>query len=366
MHLRYSDEQSLIQEAARGLMGKYGTHDARLAAEALPSRYDPALWQSIVEMGWLEAADGDGENFETLAILNEELGRVAVATPMLRVMAALLLLAAIDNPTARTLREKILKGDTLVVGAPIAAHGRKQGDAIRLDAPPQLVEWANVASHFVVATTLEDGSRALCLVARDATGVDLGEADLVDNIGGAWLGLHDVACTGDCVITTKLDDATFDQWNTRVTLLQAAEATAAAQGALDLTLGYVKERTQFGRAIGSFQAIQHGLADVKAAVDAAWLVTWEGIADVAVGEPPADLGGMAAWLALRALERAAVAGSQYHGGMGMVLEYPMQHYYRRAAATPARVGTEWELLGRTASIYIDNAIEGKKSAFELQ
>ncbi len=366
MQLRYSDEQSLIQEAARGLMSKYGTHEARRAAEALPGHYDPALWQAILEMGWLEAADGDDDSFETLAILNEELGRVAVATPLLRVSAVLLLLAAIGQPAAQKVREEILKGGALVVSAPIAARGRRDGDTIHLDAEPQIVEWANAAARFVIIAALEDGSRVVCVVSRDATGVELQDADLVDNVGGAWLSLRDATCTGDQIIATQLADTAFSQWNTRVALLQAAEATAAAQGALDLTLDFVKERKQFGRAIGSFQAIQHGLADVKAAVDAAWLVTWEGIAGVATGEPPADQGGMAGWLALRALERATVAGSQYHGGMGMVLEYPMQYYYRRAAAAPARMGSEWELLGRTASVYVDNAVEGKKSAFERQ
>jgi alkylation response protein AidB-like acyl-CoA dehydrogenase len=365
MQLRYSEEQSLIQEAARGLMGRYGTHDARLQAEASPDGYDPALWQAIVEMGWLEAADGDGGNFETLAILNEELGRVAVATPLLRVTAVLLLLAAIAQPAAQKLRDDILKGGSLVVGAPLAARGRKDGDTIRLDAEPQLVEWANAAKAFVVLATLDDGSCAVCVVARDTAGAELRDADMVDNIGGAWLRLCDVTCAAEQIITTTLDDAALRYWNTRVTLLQAAEATASAQGALDLTLGFVKDRTQFGRAIGSFQAIQHGLADVKAAIDAAWLVTWEGVAGISVGEPPADQGGMAGWLALRALERAAVAGSQFHGGIGMVREYPMQYYYRRAAAAPARIGTEWDLLGRTASVYVDNAVEGKKSAFEV-
>lgn len=366
MQLRYSDEQTLIQDAARGLMGKYGTHEARLEAEAAPKGYDPALWEEILKMGWLEAADGDGENFETLAILNEELGRAVVATPFQRVVAGLLLLAEIPQSTAtRKLRDDVVRGNAIIVSAPVAAHGRMDGDAITLDCEPQLVEWANAATRFLIIAELDDGSRAVCLVGRDAPGVELGKAALVDNINGAWLTLRGAACAGDDVVLTKLDDAVFDKWTTCLTLLQAAEATAVAQGALDLTLGYVKERTQFGRAIGSFQAIQHGLADVKSGIEAAWLAVWEGVSGVAVGEPPADQGAMAAWLALRALERSAVAGSQYHGGTGMVREYPMQHYYRRAAAMPARMGTEWELLGRVASEYVDNAINGKKSAFAV-
>src|SRR5438477_5673550 len=119
MEMRYSEEQRLIQDAARALLGEKVTHEARLAAEASSAGYDRELWRQIVELGWLGAADADRANFETLAILSEELGRVVAATPFHGVVATMLLLA--EHPQCGVATKhyaSLLEGRSIAVPGP--------------------------------------------------------------------------------------------------------------------------------------------------------------------------------------------------------------------------------------------------------
>jgi len=360
MDLIYSPEQEQIRDAARGTLERHVTHEARLAAEKTESGYDPELWSQMAELGWLTAASEESA-FEMLAILAEQMGRTAVATPFPQVASAIMLLSAAElSPQGAELSAKLAAGETVTVPGPAKVTARDEG-GLRLSAGRQLVLWANTAPGFLVQAKTPAGATGLFHVRRDAPGVTISPVRLVDNVKGAWVTFDGVA--PEFTAAESVSEAELAKWNEKVLLLGAAEATACAHAAVDLTVEYVKERVQFGRAIGSFQAVQHGLADSRAFVEAAWLAVWEGVSSIALGEPRPSAGALAAWLAERAIQDAAVAGSQYHGGMGVTLEYPMHYYYRRAAATHARLGTQYDLLGKIADTYVDRAGLGAYSAF---
>ncbi|MBM3658448.1 MAG: acyl-CoA dehydrogenase, partial [Actinobacteria bacterium] len=121
-------------------------------------------------------------------------------------------------------------------------------------------------------------------------------------------------------------------------VLTAAALVGVAVGALDLGVEYAKARHQFGKPIGSFQAIAHPLADVATAVDGARLLTRE--AAWAAAEEPERLGALAAMafvFAAETAQRAAAVALHTHGGYGFMLEYDVQLHYTRAKA--------WALLG---------------------
>lgn len=357
MDLQYSPEQEQIRDAARGMLERHVTHEARLAAEATASGYDPELWSQMAELGWMTAAT-DESTFEMLAILAEQIGRTAVASPFLSVAASVMLLSAAPlSAQGEELNGKLAAGEAVVVPGPakVTAAGAT------LSAERQLVLWANTAGGFLVHAPTAAGGTGVFYVGRDAPGVTIAPVDLVDNVKGAWVSFDGVAA--DFTAAESISAAQLATWQEKVLLLGAAEATATAHGAIDLTVGYVKDRFQFGRAIGSFQAVQHGLANSRAYVEAAWLAVWEGVSAIALGEPKPAAGALAAWLAERAIQDAAVAGSQYHGGMGITREYPMQYYYRRAAATHGRLGSQYDLLGKIADSYVDRAGIGVTSVF---
>ncbi|QRX92810.1 acyl-CoA dehydrogenase family protein [Streptomyces noursei] len=126
----------------------------------------------------------------------------------------------------------------------------------------------------------------------------------------------------------------------------AAEAVGAADAALSRTVGYVKERTQFGRPIGSFQAVQHRLADLYVAVQAAYYAAWAAGGGRAVPEPGA--GALALAQALEALRAVAAEAVQLHGGIGFTWEHAAHLYFKRAACDELLLGPVHRLRARAA------------------
>ncbi|MFD0294423.1 acyl-CoA dehydrogenase family protein, partial [Streptomyces sp. NPDC127118] len=124
----------------------------------------------------------------------------------------------------------------------------------------------------------------------------------------------------------------------------AAQAVGAASSALERTVEYVKAREQFGRAIGSFQAVKHRLADlyvqVQAARSAAYYAAWG----------PADAGGLALAQALEALRITTAEAVQLHGGLGFTWEHEAHLYFKRAAADELLFGPVHRLRDRAAQL----------------
>ncbi|WIW89482.1 acyl-CoA dehydrogenase family protein [Sphingobium sp. V4] len=360
MDLRYSSEQEQVREAAKVVFSDHVSHEARLTAEQSDDGFDKALWQEIIKLEWLSAASNE-DDLETLAILAEEAGRSAVALPLLATVAAILLLQdAADGEALEEIRRSIETGERIVVPLP-NCRSRQSGENLSLTSPDQLVLWGAQTDAFLVPAISEAGVITISLVEAGTPGAHIREASLIDNLRGAWISLEDVVPTK--LISTAMTEEVLERWREKCLLLGAAEAYGAAEGAIALTTNYVKERFQFGRAIGSFQAVQHGLANAKAYSESAWLAVWEGVSGIAHGEQIPSAGALAAWLAERALQEAAVAGSQFHGGMGITREYPMQHYYRRAAAAHGRLGSQYDLLGKIADRFVDHAPTDARSAF---
>ncbi|MFE7298743.1 acyl-CoA dehydrogenase family protein [Streptomyces sp. NPDC057579] len=128
----------------------------------------------------------------------------------------------------------------------------------------------------------------------------------------------------------------------------AAEAVGAADAALTRTVGYVKERTQFGRPIGSFQAVQHRLADLYVAVQAARSAAYYAAWAAGGGRPAPGVGALALAQALEALRAVAAEAVQLHGGLGFTWEHAAHLYFKRAACDELLFGPVHRLRARAA------------------
>jgi alkylation response protein AidB-like acyl-CoA dehydrogenase len=169
----------------------------------------------------------------------------------------------------------------------------------------------------------------------------------VANQGGFPLADRDL--TGD---RTQIDggarafDAALAEWH----LLIAAWLSGLSRAALDLVTGWVKERHQFGVPIGSFQAVQHGLADLPGMVDGATLLAAQAAWALDTGESSVtgasgrQLADMALLFAADTARQVTSRAVQYHGGLGVALEHDAQLFYRRAHAYPLLAGAPRHLL----------------------
>ena len=366
MQFAFTEDQNLIRETARGFLDERATL-AQLRKDMESAQgYDPELWRSIVgEMGWAglslpEAVGGSGLGMVELAILHEELGRCLYGGPFLASagVASALLLECPPSAARDGLLSNLAAGATIAAAAVTGDSGR--ADAVAIGAElhdaatgPQLQGHAafvlngNCADVFViVAHDRRKGHEGLALVAveRDAQGLVVSTLPAMDSTR-PYARLTFDAVAPHVVLASGGGSVERGSQIAQVAL--AAEQLGSMQAVFDLTTGYVSQRVQFGRPIGSFQAIKHRLADMLVIVEAARSAVY--YAACVVDEYRADPANVAAELA----EAAAlvkvycssgfhdVAGNaiQLHGGIGFTWEYDAHLFFKRARATSNLLGT---------------------------
>ncbi|KND36687.1 acyl-CoA dehydrogenase family protein [Streptomyces acidiscabies] len=358
-------EQHEIRRTLRELLGKRcGSAELRAAVET-PAGYDPALWSALAGQLGLpglalpEEYGGVGCGSLELALAGEELGRALTPSPLLAtsVLAVPLIVALGSAGQRSALLPRIAAGDlTATLAAPV--------DALAL-ACDNSGDWAGGGrSGGVQARGGREGWRIYGEVVRVLDGHSAGVLVVAAHCGGfARSRVRLFVVQGDAVGLTRVRHTALDVTRPlgRVQLRDvpaellgeaegegdidvlpvlastgaafaahlACEAVGAAERVLELTVEHVKQREQFGRAIGSFQAVQHRLADVyvqvQAARSAAYYAAW------AVWQESAEpAGGIALAQALDALRLAAGEGIQLHGGIGFTWEHDAQLYFKRA------------------------------------
>jgi len=195
------------------------------------------------------------------------------------------------------------------------------------------VPFASSASAFVVLARTGDGDEDidLFLVEQGASGVTLRQ-----QLSVASDSQYEVRFDGVVVSADDRIGAAASGWRTLDAvmhdgcILLAAQAMGGAQQALDITVQYAKDREQFGKPLGSFQALAHYLADAKTAVDGATLLVHEAAWARATGRPVGRLAPMAKLFACQTFRDVTATAQQIFGGVGFTVEYDIQLYFRRA------------------------------------
>ncbi|MFF4630157.1 acyl-CoA dehydrogenase family protein [Streptomyces griseorubiginosus] len=398
MDARFTAEQDEIRGALRDLLRRRcGPRELREALDT-PAGHDPDLWAALAGQLGLpglalpEEYGGVGCSATELALACEETGRVLAPSPLLAtaVLAAPLLLALGTEDQRADLLPRIASGTlTATLAAPPAtalaltcgnegewagggraggvqarlvrgaggdatagpgAQGGDAGTAWRLYGQVEQVLDGHTAGLLVVAAHAGGFARSrtlLFLVPGDAPGLVRTRQTALDatrpraciqlrDVGAELLGGDDEADVLGAL--ARLGDT--------VAAVLACEAVGAADRALERTVEYVGQREQFGRAIGSFQAVKHRLADVyvqlQAARSAAYYAAW------AVGQGEQRVGGLALAQALEALRTAAAEGIQLHGGIGFTWEHEAHLYFKRATGDDLLFGPAHRLRAHAA------------------
>ncbi len=361
MDLQFSETDTLLRSSAQKLFEERVTLGAKLELDhdGHASTFDQELWREFGELGWLSAACApDPEAAVVLGILAEEVGRSGCATPFLRAATAALTLARHgEGAVTKRLLEQAALGTQILIPVGIEPGQKtilaeQDGKDFYVAFDRRLVEWAPSATGFIVMAWRPDGRPLLVHFDHDAPGLEIEPVETFDNAAAAWVSLQRIAVSGDAVVGSPESLENIDETIALTQLLSAAEAVGGAEGALDLVVNHVREREQFGRKIGAFQSIQHGLADVKILVDGASLAVWSALSDASLDRSCVGSAALATWLAQRAFQETAVKGALYHGGMGHTRDSHMQFLYRRAGTSHARLGTQWDLLGTISDFYI--------------
>ncbi|MGW2785000.1 acyl-CoA dehydrogenase family protein [Streptomyces populi] len=382
MDARPTAEQEEIRRTLREVLVKRCGPQELRAAERTPAGYDPALWESLAlrlglpGLALPEAYGGVGCSMTELALACEESGRALAPSPLLStaVLAAPLILALGTGAQRTALLPSLASGALTaalaVPGAGLATAlglaGDNRGDwagggraggvqARRADGVWRLYGQAaqvldgHSAGLLVVAAHTGGFARSrtlLFLVRGDADGLVRTRQTALDATRPqARLELRDVEAEllgDDHADVPAALAATGDA----AAAVLAVEAVGAADRALERTVEHVGRREQFGRAIGSFQAVKHRLADVyvgvQAARSAAYYAAW------AIGTGGERVGALALAQALEALRTAASEGVQLHGGIGFTWEHEAHLYFKRASGDELLFGPVHRLRAHAA------------------
>ena len=335
--LSVSDEQRQLVDSFAGLYARESTAQRVRAAE--PLGFDGRLWKAlqengVVEMAVDEAAGGWGASELELALIAEPFGRTVASAPVIEAQVAARLLAMCGQPGSQSLTQAIT-GDALVTFMPRPGHGRRLGlvpAAAVADAVIGLVD------ERLVLVALSDSNRT-----RVENMASMPLADI--EISG-----HEDVLADGAKACSLFSDA-VDLWLT----LTAMALVGVAQKAVELGVEYAKQRHAFGKAIGTFQAVSHPLADSATAADGARLLGFKAAcAFVEEPERVSELAAMAFTFAYETARDATRRSLHIHGGYGFGMEQDIQLYYRRARG--------WAMVYGEPAIALDRVAEMRYGA----
>jgi alkylation response protein AidB-like acyl-CoA dehydrogenase len=338
MNFDLSEEQQMFVTSVERFAAPIDV-EARRRLRLSSTGYDRARWQSLAELGLIalaagEDAGGMGGSAVDLALVAEAIGKANAPDPWLE--HGVLPVRLLEHGGATEVLDSVLAGETIATFAwtergqrySLKAKGMKaeaSGDSITLTGEKTMVMGALLADLFIVTADL-DGETACFLVPKNAPGLEVRAYRLADgSIAGELKLTRAPAAT-----KLSLDAAALDAIVADIRLLAAAEMVGLGQRLLDDTLAYVKEREQFGVAIGSFQALQHRLVDCYAKEEQARSMLYRAALadDSDATKSQRAAAGAKAYIGdnVDAIAREAV---QMHGGMGITDELAIGHALKR-------------------------------------
>ena len=358
-----TEEQTMLRDAAKGWASESAPVSAlrRLRDGKSKQSFDPAAWAEMGQMGWAgvivpEDYDGSGFGYLGLGLILEETGRTLAASPLLStamIGASALQLGGSDAQKSAWL-PKIATGEavaTLAIDegshhnpARTALTATKGASGFVLNGTKTLVLDGEAADLLIVVarTGGAPGSTeglTLFLVAGDAPGVVRTHLSLIDSRGAAKIAFDGVEVGADAVLG-EVDKgwAVLEPVLDRAYAGLAAEMLGSASAAFDITLDYIKTRTQFGQVIGTFQALQHRAAKWFTDIETTRSCVEAALEAFDAGGDTRALASLAKAKASELVHLASNEMVQMHGGIGMTDAHDAGLYMKRARVTEALFG----------------------------
>lgn len=351
LDLDFSAEQEMLRATARDVLERYGPLSVVREMEDDPIGYPPELWAQLAKLDLVglllpEASGGSGMSLLEGVALYEELGRSLAPVPhfVSAVLSGEVLAQAGSDEQRSQWLDKVAAGEAVLTPAwlepdggfgpaGVQARAVPDGPGFVLNGVKRHVAFARASDRLVVLARTGDAPEAIDLFLVDpaAPGVSMVQQFTIGSDTQYRVTLHDVVVAGvDRIGGPGTGWATFDDVMGDGIVLLAAQAVGGARYALDITVQYAKDRKQFDKPLGAFQAIGHYLADAVTAVDGAEQLVHEAAWARANGRPTERLAPMAKLFACRTFRDVTAMAQQVFGGIGFTLDFDIQLYFRRA------------------------------------
>ena len=359
----FGEEEEMLRDLARKFLDDNMPVETlrKLVAEAPEpvydegqrARWDEALWKQIVELGWTGLAVGENEggadiSMVGIAALVEEVGRHALPSPLIATLGSALVLRAAETENARQLLARIAQGATASLAitpetgswepadCPLVAS-REEAELV-LDGVAHFVQDAFKADFFLVSARLED-EKVLCHLPAETPGLVLDQDHIHDlTRDQATLRLSGVRIPDANIVCAAGDDVLRQAWPALLVLV-SADLCGSSEWQLQTTVEYAKNRKQFDRPLGFFQAVKHPLVNAMTEIDRARSLLYHAASSVDSGSPDAE---QAARMAKSAASDAGAFISdrsvQLHGGIGFTWECDVHIFFKRSMHNQALLG----------------------------
>ncbi|HSJ27029.1 MAG TPA: acyl-CoA dehydrogenase family protein [Acidimicrobiia bacterium] len=357
MNFAFSEEQEELRRYARQWMTERMPLERVRTLMSTPAGFDGADWAAVAELGWQAMAipeeyGGAGFGLLELAVLVEEQGRGLFCGPFLStVMAAAnaVLLAGSDEQK-QSILSGIASGDLVATLAVAERHAGWDGENLGTSATPQGEGWiidgakrfvldGHTADLIIVAAQTPDGV-GLFLVDGGAPGMSRTLLPTMDETRKQAEIAFEGVRVAESARLPHGSTATLAAIDELMAVSLALEQVGGAQAVLDMAVQYAKDRQQFGRPIGSFQAVKHMCADMLLRVESARAAAYYAAWTVAEGsEEAATVVPLAKAYCSDAFFECAGTNIQIHGGIGFTWEHDAHLYFKRAKSSQVMFGT---------------------------
>ena len=350
MDLDFTSEQDMLRDSAAKFLANECPYDKVKELEESEEGYSPEVWQQMAELGWTgllfpEEYGGYGGEFMDLIIIQEEIGKRVVPSPFLStvIQCGLIILEGGSEEQKQDLLAQISEGGVIMALAQyeeeasyletgINMEAKADGDAYVLNGTKMFVMDANIADKLIVAARTSKGVTLFLVDAKDPgitttkmptigkdnncevifKNVKVSKGDVIGPVGGGW----DI----------------LEKMNAKAAVAKAAEMVGGSKTCIEMTAAYAKEREQYGKPIGGFQAIQHYMANMLLAYDTAYNYLYRVVCMIDEGEDfttPASIVKACSNENFKFISERAV---QIHGGIGTTREHDIGLFYRKAKA----------------------------------
>ena len=338
--------------------------------------YPPALWKKMADLGWLgmslpEQYGGQGLPLVYLGLIIEEMGRVMAPVPMHSTMVAAL---TIESDGSDQQKQDILPAvadgkmvltwavherDARLIPEAMNLEAKADGDGWILNGTKMFVDNFIVAERCLVAcrtSPASDTNQGISLFLVDPNGTGVNQTALVtlakDKQSRVDFKDHLVESTalvGEVDQGWPIIEAMLD----RGTALLCCQMVGAARKDSEMAIEYAKNRVAFGRPIGSFQSVQHMLADMLLHVDGGEMLTFEALWKMDQGLPASVEVSQAKAFCNEKCESVVRTSQVIHGGIGFMMEFDLHLWFRRVTAWSLRMGTTYDHRAKIASALLD-------------
>ena len=367
MDFGFREDEQAVAELARKILGDQATNERLKDLEAGGAPWDEALWQDLARSNLLgtaipEAHGGSDLGFLALCLLLQEVGRTVAPVPAFPALAlgALPIARFGSEDQKRALLPGIARGERIVTAAlselessdPLAPATRavRQEDGYLLTGAKVNVPCGLQATHILAPAKLEDGSIGLFYVEPGGEGLTVSAQQTSDGQPHALLELTGARVSEDARLGSRDEGAEVLRWLVeRAVAARCMMQLGVTERALEMTAEYSRERIQFDRPIGSFQAVHQRAADAYIDVEAVRLSALEAAWRLAEELPAGEHVAVAKFWAAEGGQSAAFACQHLHGGIGIDTDYPLHRHFKWAIQIEHELGSaphQLERLGR--------------------